>query len=131
MSLVICVKDTLSALFSLAHFHRMRFSVPVVGITGSNGKTTTKDMLSAVLSSVYKITSTQRNFNNEIGLSQTLLSMTGETEVCVTEMGMRGLGQINQLCSIASPTMGIVTNVGTSHIAFWEARKILHWLKAN
>ena len=128
---VICVKDTLSALFSLAYFHRMRFSVPVVGITGSNGKTTTKDMLSAVLSSVYKITSTQKNFNNEIGLSQTLLSMTGETEVCVTEMGMRGLGQINQLCSITSPTMGIVTNVGTSHIGILGSQENIALAKSE
>lgn len=110
------VKDTKQALEDLAHFHRMRFHVPVIGITGSNGKTTTKDMTTALLSSRFHVCATQKNFNNEIGLSMTLLSMTKETEVCVVEMGMRGFGQIAELCAIASPTIGIVTNVGTSHI---------------
>ena len=87
---VFLVKDTKKALEDLAHFHRMRFHVPVIGITGSNGKTTTKDMTTALLSSRFHVCATQKNFNNEIGLSMTLLSMTKETEVCVVEMGMRG-----------------------------------------
>ena len=113
---LLLVKDTKKALEDLAHFHRMRFQVPVIGITGSNGKTTTKDMLTAILGTRFRVTSTQKNFNNEIGLSKTLLSMTDETEVVVVEMGMRGFGQIEELCRIANPTLGVVTNVGTSHI---------------
>lgn len=113
---VFLVKDTKKGLEDLAHFHRMRFHVPVIGVTGSNGKTTTKDMITSILRTRFHVTATEKNFNNEIGLSMTLLSMTAETEVCVVEMGMRGFGQIAELCTIASPTMGVVTNVGTSHI---------------
>lgn len=113
---VFLVKNTKQALEDLAHFHRMRFQVPVIGVTGSNGKTTTKDMITAILSTRFHVTATQKNFNNEIGLSMTLLSMTPDTDVCVVEMGMRGFGQIRELCEVASPTMGVVTNVGTSHI---------------
>lgn len=120
---VILVKDTKEALKGLAHFHRMRFSIPVIGVTGSNGKTTTKDMLAAVLSRKYKVCVTQKNFNNEIGLSLTLLSLEPDTDVCVVEMGMRGLGQITELTDIAAPTMGIVTNVGTSHIGILGSRE--------
>lgn len=73
-------------------------------------------MITSILRTRFHVTATEKNFNNEIGLSMTLLSMTAETEVCVVEMGMRGFGQIAELCTIASPTMGVVTNVGTSHI---------------
>lgn len=120
---VILVSDTKEALKGLAHFHRMRFSIPVIGITGSNGKTTTKDMLAAILGMKYKVCATQKNFNNEIGLSFTLLSLEPDTDVCVVEMGMRGLGQITELTDIAAPTMGIVTNVGTSHIGILGSRE--------
>lgn len=113
---VFAVSDTKKALEQLAHFHRMRFNIPVIGVTGSNGKTTTKDMIHSLLSTHFKVCATQKNFNNEIGLSATLLSMTEDTEVCVVEMGMRGFGQIAELCSVASPNIGVVTNVGTSHI---------------
>lgn len=125
------VKDTKQALEDLSHFHRMRFHVPVIGITGSNGKTTTKDMTTALLSSRFHVCATQKNFNNEIGLSMTLLSMTKETEVCVVEMGMRGFGQIAELCAIASPTIGIVTNVGTSHIGILGSQENIAKAKAE
>lgn len=125
------VKDTKRALEDLAHFHRMRFHVPVIGITGSNGKTTTKDMTTALLSSRFHVCATEKNFNNEIGLSMTLLSMTKETEVCVVEMGMRGFGQIAELCDIASPTIGIVTNVGTSHIGILGSQENIAKAKAE
>lgn len=125
------VKDTKQVLEDLAHFHRMRFHVPVIGITGSNGKTTTKDMTTALLSSRFHVCATQKNFNNEIGLSMTLLSMTKETEVCVVEMGMRGFGQIAELCAIASPTIGIVTNVGTSHIGILGSQENIAKAKAE
>ncbi len=120
---VIAVKDTLKALEGLARFHRLRFDIPVVAVTGSNGKTTTKDMITAVLKTTYHVCHTLKNFNNEIGLSQTLLALSAEDDVCVTEMGMRGLGQIAELCRTACPTVGVVTNVGTSHIGILGSRE--------
>lgn len=119
---VIAVKNTLHALEALARFHRLRFSIPVVAVTGSNGKTTTKDMTTAVLRTVFHVCATKKNFNNEIGLSKTLLGLTEKDEVCVVEMGMRGFGQIDELCQIALPTVGVVTNVGTSHIGLLGSR---------
>lgn len=113
---VIRVDDTLTALGDLARFHRLCFSVPVVGITGSNGKTTTKEMTAAVLGSIWQTVKTEKNFNNEFGLPMTLFQMNAATEACVVEMGMRGLGQIRSLADIARPTMGIITNVGVTHI---------------
>lgn len=112
----IVVEDTLKAYQDLAHFHRMRFSIPVVAITGSSGKTTTKEMVGAILSSQMNIVITEKNFNNEIGLPKTLLRLDESHEACVVEMGMRGFGQIEELAKIAQPTIGVVTNVGTSHI---------------
>jgi UDP-N-acetylmuramoyl-tripeptide--D-alanyl-D-alanine ligase len=117
------VNDTKQALEGLAHFHRMRFSVPVIAVTGSNGKTTTKDMIAAVLETRYHIVKTEKNHNNEIGMCQTLLRMTEDTEAVVVEMGMRGFGQIEELCRIAEPTIGVVTNVGTSHIGILGSRE--------
>lgn len=114
--LCIEVDDTLKAYQQLANFHRLRFSIPVVAITGSSGKTTTKEMVAEVLGSKFKVLKTEKNFNNEIGLPKTLLQLTDEHEVCVVEMGMRGFGQIQELAAIAEPTIGVVTNVGTSHI---------------
>ena len=116
-TVIITVEDTLLAYQQIAHAYRMsNKNLKVVAVTGSNGKTSTKDMIAACLSTKFKVIKTQENFNNEIGLSLTLLSMTPETEACVVEMGMRGLGQIAELCRIAAPTIGVVTNVGTSHI---------------
>lgn len=113
---LILVEDTLLALHGLARFHRQRFSIPVIGITGSNGKTTTKDMIGAVLGSRYQVLKTEANYNNEIGLPMTLLQLTAKHEVAVVEMGMRGKGQIRQLAEIALPTLAVITNVGETHI---------------
>lgn len=110
------VADTKTALEGLARFHRCRFSIPVVAITGSNGKTTTKDMVASVLGQRFSVLKTEKNFNNEIGLSKTLLGLEEGHEACVVEMGMRGFGQIEELVETALPTIGVVTNVGTSHI---------------
>lgn len=110
------VENTLKAYQQLARFHRDRFDIPLVAVTGSSGKTTTKELIAAVLETKYKVLKTEKNFNNEIGLPKTLLSLTAEHEVCVVEMGMRGLGQIRELAEIARPTIGVITNVGTSHI---------------
>ena len=113
---VIKVSDTVRALQDLARFHRLRFSVPVVAITGSNGKTTTKDMVAAALAKEYEVLKTQGNFNNEIGLPLTLLQMTAQHQAAVVEMGMRGKGQIRELMRVACPTLGVVTNVGETHL---------------
>lgn len=113
---VITVRDTRKALQDLALFHRRRFGIPVIAITGSNGKTTTKDMTAAVLASRFPVLKTEANFNNEIGLPLTLLNLTAEHHAAVVEMGMRGKGEISELAGIALPTIGVVTNVGESHI---------------
>jgi UDP-N-acetylmuramoyl-tripeptide--D-alanyl-D-alanine ligase len=112
----IAVADTLLALQDLARFHRQRFNIPIIAITGSNGKTTTKDMVAAVLSNQFQVLKTNANYNNEIGLPLTLLQLTKQHEVAVVEMGMRGRGQISQLANIALPTIGIITNVGETHL---------------
>jgi UDP-N-acetylmuramoyl-tripeptide--D-alanyl-D-alanine ligase len=113
---VVQVTNTLTALQALARFHRERYSIPVIAVTGSNGKTTTKDMLAAVLSSRFKVLKTEANFNNEIGLPLTLLKLEAAHEVAVVEMGMRASGEIRELTQIALPTVGVVTNVGETHV---------------
>jgi UDP-N-acetylmuramoyl-tripeptide--D-alanyl-D-alanine ligase len=113
---VFIVSDTLQAFQLLARFHRRRFSIPLIAITGSNGKTSTKDMLASVLSAKYKVLKTEANFNNEIGLPLTLLNLNRQHQVAVVEMGMRGRGQIQALTQIALPNIGVITNVGETHI---------------
>ena len=110
------VDDCVRALQDLAAFHRSRLHCPVVGVTGSTGKTTTKDFLDAVLRSSMSVVSTQGNQNNELGVPLTVLRAGADTEVLVVEMGMRGLGQISELCAVARPTVALVTNVGVTHI---------------
>lgn len=112
----ITVADTKRAFQDLARFHRQRFSVPIIAITGSNGKTTTKDMTAAVLSSRLSVLKTHANFNNEIGLPQTLLHLASSHQAAVVEMGMRGKGEIQLLADIALPTIGVVTTVSETHI---------------
>ena len=114
---VIRVADTLKAYQDIAHAYRMSLpNLKVVAITGSNGKTSTKDMVAAVLAKKYRVVKTQANFNNEIGLPKTLLSVQPDTEIAVVEMGMRGLGQIKAMCAIARPDYAVITNVGETHI---------------
>lgn len=110
------VADTLTAYQQIARAWREKFSLPVIAITGSNGKTTTKDLTAAVLSAKGKVHKTHANFNNEIGLPLTLLGINESHAYAVTEIGMRGLHQIETLAQIARPTMGIVTNVGETHL---------------
>ena len=110
------VTDTQLAYQQLAAFWRRRFDIPVIAITGSNGKTTTKDMTAAVLSARFPVLKTQGNFNNEIGMPYTLLQLNDMHRVAVVEIGMRGLGQIASLAPFAAPEIGIVTNVGETHI---------------
>lgn len=111
------VEDTLLAYQQLAHAYRLKQQgLKVFAITGSNGKTSTKDLLAACLGAKYKVVKTQGNFNNEIGLPKTLLSIHPDTDIAVVEMGMRGLGQIAELCRIAEPDSGLITNVGETHM---------------
>jgi UDP-N-acetylmuramoyl-tripeptide--D-alanyl-D-alanine ligase len=119
---LIQVPDTLKALQDLARFHRQKHDVLVVGVTGSNGKTTTKDMIAAVLQEKFSILKTTGNFNNELGLPLTLLGLDGTHQLAVLEMGMRGLGQIQQLVEIAGPTIGVITNIGQAHIELLGSR---------
>ncbi|MDP2182483.1 MAG: UDP-N-acetylmuramoyl-tripeptide--D-alanyl-D-alanine ligase [Actinomycetota bacterium] len=113
---VVRVPDALKAVQALAAHHRDRLFCPVIGVTGSTGKTTTKDFITSVLSTRLRVTATLGNQNNELGVPLTLIRAGADTDVLVVEMAMRGSGQIAQLCEIARPTMGLVTNVGTSHI---------------
>ncbi|GAB6100368.1 UDP-N-acetylmuramoyl-tripeptide--D-alanyl-D-alanine ligase [Halanaerocella petrolearia] len=113
---LIVVEDTQQALQDLAAYYRSQFSLPVVAVTGSTGKTTTKDMIAAVLQEEYQTLKTQGNYNNEIGLPLTLFQLEEKHQALVVEMGMRGLGQIRDLAQIAQPDIGVVTNVGVSHI---------------
>jgi UDP-N-acetylmuramoyl-tripeptide--D-alanyl-D-alanine ligase len=110
------VKNTLEAYQKLARWWRDRFQIPIIGVTGSVGKTTTKELISAVLSTTGKIHKTQANYNNEIGVPKTLLQITPEHDYAVIEMAMRASGEIALLTQIARPTIGIITNVGTAHI---------------
>lgn len=113
---ILKVDDTLTAYQQIAGDWRDRFNIPIFAITGSTGKTTTKDLTAAVLSELGKILKTSANFNNEIGVPMTLLEITDEHKAAVVEIGMRGLGQIESLAKIAKPTVAIVTNVNETHM---------------
>ena len=116
-AVIIEVKDTLRAFGDLAHAHRKRFSVPVIGLTGSSGKTTTKEMLSCILEQERKVLKTEGNLNNLIGLPQTIFRMTSQHEIAVLEMGTNMRGEIKKLTQIAAPDIGLITNVGPAHLA--------------
>ena len=112
----ILVEDVLTALQQLAHYHRQQLHIPILGITGTNGKTTTKELCHAVLSKKFKTFATQGNFNNHIGVPLTLLSMDETTEFGIVEMGANHPGEIKTLCEIADPDFGIITNIGHAHL---------------
>lgn len=114
--IILKVSDTLETYLKLANFYRHKISPKVVAITGSSGKTTTKEMVFAVLKEKFRTVKTLSNHNNEIGLCQTIFSMTPETQVLIVEMGMRGLGEIEQLSRFAEPDVAIITNAGTAHL---------------
>jgi len=116
---VVHVKNTLRAYQDLASFHRARFSIPVVAITGSNGKTTTKEMVSRVLATRWRVLQTQGNFNNAIGVPKTLLGLHSGHQAAVIEMGVDQVGQTARLCEMTRPTLGVVTNVGPDHLEFY------------
>jgi UDP-N-acetylmuramoyl-tripeptide--D-alanyl-D-alanine ligase len=110
------VKDSLIYLQQLANYHRNKFDIPVIGITGSNGKTSTKELVNAVLSKKYRTLCTFGNLNNHIGVPLTLLRITNEHQIAIIEMGANKPGDIAELCEIAEPTHGIITNIGKAHL---------------
>ena len=112
----ILVDDVLATLQDLAHHHRNQFSIPFIAITGSNGKTTTKELIHAVLSEKYKVYTTEGNLNNHIGIPLTLLKINKDAEIAVVEMGANHLHEIEGYCKIAEPTHGLITNCGKAHL---------------
>ncbi|MBD0289120.1 MAG: hypothetical protein ICV79_27435 [Flavisolibacter sp.] len=112
----ILVEDVLVALQQLAKHHRQQFSIPFIAITGSNGKTTTKELIHAVLSSTYKTYTTEGNLNNHIGVPLTILKIRNDADMAVIEMGANHLKEIASYCQIALPTHGFITNCGKAHL---------------
>lgn len=110
------VGDVLTTMQELAKYHRIKSAIPVLAITGSNGKTTTKELIAKVLSSSKTIISTKGNLNNHIGVPLTLLTISSDTEVAVIEMGANHIGEIGFLCDLAIPDIGIITNIGKAHL---------------
>ncbi len=113
---IILVDNVLQTLQDLAHYHRSKFKIPVIAITGTNGKTTTKELVASVLSQEYDVLWTQGNLNNHIGVPLTLLQITKEHEIAVIEMGASHVGEIATLAKIADPTFGLITNLGYAHL---------------
>jgi len=122
---VVLVKDTLSALQDLAKWYRLELGIPVVAITGSNGKTSTKDFTRSVLSQKFRVNATLGNFNNHIGLPLTVLATSEEDEVGVFEMGMNHAGELAPLCEIGKPNVSVITNIGTAHIEHLGSREAI------
>ena len=112
----ILVNDVLKTLQDLAKYHRQQFDIPIIAITGTNGKTTTKELIVSVLSKKYSISSTKDNLNNHIGVPLTLLTINEGTQIGVIEMGANHVGEITELCKIALPNYGIITNIGKAHL---------------
>ncbi len=110
------VKNVLETLQILATNHRLELKIPIIGITGTNGKTTTKELITKVLSQKYNVQSTVGNLNNHIGVPLTILSITKEHQIAVVEMGANHVNEISELCTIAYPTHGVVTNIGNAHL---------------
>lgn len=113
---IFLVDDALLYLQQLANYHRLKFNIPIIGITGSNGKTSSKELINAVLSSHYNVLATIGNLNNHIGVPLTLLRLTQDHEIAIIEMGANKFKDIEELCHIAEPTHGIITNIGKAHL---------------
>ncbi|MGQ9693269.1 MAG: UDP-N-acetylmuramoyl-tripeptide--D-alanyl-D-alanine ligase [Thermodesulfobacteriota bacterium] len=142
---LLVVRDTLHALGDLAHFWRKQFSLPVIALTGSNGKTTTKEMTSAILANRFFVLKTEGNFNNLIGLPLTLLKLSPQHEVAVLEMGMNAFGEIRRLREIAHPQISAILNIGQAHLEklgglaevarakgeLWEELSTEDWIAVN
>nr|WP_051020974.1 UDP-N-acetylmuramoyl-tripeptide--D-alanyl-D-alanine ligase [Synechococcus sp. PCC 6312] len=127
----IIVQDTLAAYQILGQWWRQQFPIPVIAITGSVGKTTTKELVAAVLGCYGKVLKTEANYNNEIGVPKTLLQLTADHDFAVIEMGMRGPGEIALLSRMAQATVGVITNVGTAHIGRLGSREAIAQAKCE
>ncbi|AFZ49550.1 UDP-N-acetylmuramoyl-tripeptide--D-alanyl-D-alanine ligase [Dactylococcopsis salina] len=125
------VQNTLTAYQKIAHWWRQQHQIPVIGITGSVGKTTTKELIAGVLSRYGKVLKTEGNYNNEIGVPKTLLRLNAEHDYAVVEMAMRAKGEIAQLTDITQPTIGLITNVGTAHIGRLGSRSAIAQAKCE
>ena len=133
------VEDTTVALGELAALYRAKFKIPFIAIAGSNGKTTTKNMISAVLGTKYNVLSTEGNLNNHVGVPQTLFRLTEDHEVAVVEIGTNHFRELEYLCRILAPTHGLITNIGREHLEFFGSLEgvtkaegeLLDWLKSN
>jgi UDP-N-acetylmuramoyl-tripeptide--D-alanyl-D-alanine ligase len=127
----ILVPDALQSLQALATYHRQQLKIPFLAITGSNGKTTTKELIHAVLSTTYKTATTEGNLNNHIGVPLTILKIGKDAQVAVIEMGANHIGEIAGYCTIAQPTHGLITNCGKAHLEGLGARKVCVRGKGN
>lgn len=126
---MILVPNVLQTLQNLAQYHRNLFTIPLLAITGSNGKTTTKELIRSVLTTTKKVIATEGNLNNFIGVPLTLLNIQGDTEIAVIELGANTQGEVAELCRICMPTHGLITNIGRDHLGFFGG--IQGVLKAN
>lgn len=125
------VENTLTALQQLANLHRKTLKTPIIGITGTNGKTTTKELISAVLKKKFDIINTEGNFNNHLGVPLTLLRIQIDTQLAVIEMGANHPGEIKELCEIVEPDYGIITNIGKAHLeGFGDFQGVVNTKKA-
>ena len=125
------VPSTLEAIGQVARAYKEKFPIPVIGITGSVGKTTTKDMIASILGVKYRVLKTEGNFNNELGLPLTLFRLSPEDQICVLEMGMSALGEIDYLTKIVAPDVAVITNIGDAHIEFLGSREGILKAKAE
>lgn len=128
---ILGVSDPLYAYQQLASYHRSRFQIPVVAVTGSNGKTTTKEMVASVMAHRWKILKTEGNLNNRVGVPQILLRLNDRHQGAVIEMGVDNLSQTTRLCEIARPTIGIITNIGPDHLEFFGTMEVSAQAKAE
>jgi UDP-N-acetylmuramoyl-tripeptide--D-alanyl-D-alanine ligase len=129
--IVIKVKDTLIALQDLANYYRKKIKAKVIGVTGSSGKTTTKNLIGKLLSKIGKVNISRENYNNEIGVPLTILETEKDTNFLVLEMAMRGKGQIRELSKIAEPDVGVITNIGWAHIGILGSKEAIMEAKAE
>jgi len=128
---ILLVEDTLNALQELAYLQRRKFAVPVVGITGSNGKTTTKEMLAGILRQQGPVLKNEGNLNNHIGVPLTLLRLNAGHKAAVVEMGMSALGEIDMLARFVGPDVGVITNIGPAHLEFLKSMDLVAQAKGE
>jgi UDP-N-acetylmuramoyl-tripeptide--D-alanyl-D-alanine ligase len=126
-AMMVVVPDTTKAFGELARVYRQKFKIPFIAVAGSNGKTTTKEMIAAVLGTRFRVLSTEKNFNNHIGVPKTLFRLTPKHEIAVVEIGTNHFGELKYLCGILEPTHGILTNIGREHLEFFKnVRGVAH-----